>query len=62
MTIGADNLLKEYGSPLGVAEALLKGELNSFQQQYASEAIGSQIVLKAAALRLAMPVLEAEKP
>lgn len=51
MTIGAEDLLKTYGSPLGVAEALLKGELDALEQRYVSEVVGKTI-LEAAKARL----------
>ncbi len=51
-TIGAQKLCDEYGGPLYVAEALLRGKLDAFQQTFAGEAIGSSVVLEAAKIRI----------
>jgi hypothetical protein len=50
-TIGASELLESFGSPLGVAEALLRGDVPSHRQQYVSELV-SPIVLQAAHYRM----------
>ena len=52
-TIGAELLVKKYGSPLAVAEALLKGEVGSHEQKFVNEVV-SPIILQAAAIRLGL--------
>lgn len=52
MIIGAKELLEKYGSPLAVAEALLKGEISSYQQQFVSCVVDDQI-MEAAKFRIA---------
>jgi hypothetical protein len=51
MTNGAAGLLRKYQSPLGVAEALIKGELDSVEQMYVREIVGT-VVLEAARIRV----------
>jgi hypothetical protein len=50
-TIGAQDLLSKYGSPLGVAEALLLGKVRSWEQQFVREVVPS-IILETARIRL----------
>lgn len=38
-TIGAEELSAEFGGPLGVAEAVLEGRVNSFQQRFVWEVV-----------------------
>ena len=52
MTVGADNLLKEYGgSRIAVAEALLRNEIDSWRLQYVDELI-SPMIMEAAKFRV----------
>lgn len=52
MSIGADELLKEYkGNRLAVAEALLRGEIDYYRQQYVDELV-DLIILEAAKFRI----------
>ena len=53
MTIGGEELLKEYGSPLAVAEALLLGKIGSYRQQYVCDVVG-KTVMEAAKFRVEM--------
>ncbi|MHC4705017.1 MAG: hypothetical protein ACYTFQ_31090 [Planctomycetota bacterium] len=53
MTIGAEYLLKEYGSVLGVAKAYIQGEVDDLYQCHVSEICGRvDIAAAEAALRL----------
>ena len=52
-TVGAEDLLKKYGSPLGVARAILKDELSPHEQEFAKEASGYFFV-EVAVAQLAM--------
>lgn len=58
MRIGAQNLLEDFGSPLAVAEALLEGRLNSFQQQFVADLVSGPI-MEAARIRLERRIKEA---
>jgi hypothetical protein len=49
--IGSENLLKKHGSPLAIAEALIKGELDSYEQMFVSDVV-DKILLEAARIRL----------
>jgi|GEM_PF-4541898 len=52
MSIGANELLKDYkGNRLAVAEALLRGEINDFRQEYIDELV-DLIILEAAKFRV----------
>lgn len=44
MTLGADQLLRDHGGPLGVAEALLLGKLTSLEQQFVWEVVGKTLL------------------
>jgi len=59
-TIGGEDLLKKYGSPLAVAEALILGKLYSDEQRFASELV-SILTLEAARIRLEAKGLLNEK-
>ena len=50
-TIGSDQLLSKYGSPLAIAEALIEGRLESHEQGFVSDLV-SPIVLQAANMRI----------
>ncbi len=50
-SIGAEKLLEEHGSPIGVARALLEGRLNGSDQRYASEVVG-KTMLEAARIQI----------
>ena len=52
-SVGAELLMQKYGSQLAVAEALLKGDLESFEQKCVHEVV-SPIILQAAAIRLGL--------
>ncbi len=54
MRIGAADLLEKYGSPLKVAEAFLKGEIHSYNQQFVTDLV-DKITLDAAKWRLEHP-------
>ena len=47
MTIGAEELINKYGSPLGVAEAFLLGKIGSYEQTFVGEVV-SKLFLEAA--------------
>jgi hypothetical protein len=49
MTIGASDLLKEHGSPLGVAIALLEDRINSYRQQFVREIVPPVMIAAAEA-------------
>ena len=51
MKIGAENLLTEYGTALAVAEALIQGKLNSYQEQFVSDIV-TLVILEAAKFRI----------
>lgn len=51
MRIGAEHLLKQYGSPLAVAEAFLLGKVSAEMQQFVGDLVDDTI-LKAADMRL----------
>ncbi|HAU08040.1 MAG: hypothetical protein UW46_C0003G0037 [Candidatus Yanofskybacteria bacterium GW2011_GWF1_44_227] len=51
MIIGAADLLEKFGSPLAVAEALILGQLTSYEQDYVSELVG-KIIMDAAKFRV----------
>jgi hypothetical protein len=51
MRIGAENLITKFGSPLAVAEALIEGKVNSFEQQFVSDVV-DKIILEAARIRI----------
>lgn len=51
MTIGAEELIQEFGSPLGVAEAFILGKVKNYRQQHVSEVV-SNVTLEAARIRL----------
>ena len=50
-TIGADMLETKYGSALAVAEALLRNEIDSHEQEFVNEVV-SRIILEAAKFRV----------
>lgn len=50
-TIGAQELLEKYGTPTDVAVAMIKGELLSYEEGFASEVVG-KIHMMAAEARL----------
>ena len=52
MRIGAEDLLKKYKTGIRVAEALIMGRLRSYQEDFASEAIGGTFVFEAAKTRI----------
>jgi len=51
MTSGARDLVKKFGSNLAVAEAFILGELNAYEQVFASEVVDG-ITLQVAKIRL----------
>lgn len=51
MTLAAGRLLREYGSSLAVAEALLLGKLKSYEQEYVPELV-SKMIMEAAKFRV----------
>lgn len=51
MMIGSRDLLNKYGSELAVAEALLRGKLDSYDMRFVDEVV-SKVVLEAAKIRL----------
>ncbi len=54
MRVGATELLRKYGSPLRVAEALLQDRLNSFEQRFVADTVTPPI-LEAARIRVQQP-------
>lgn len=50
-SIGAVDLIEEYGSPLAVAEALLLGKVDSYHMRFVDEVV-SEVMIAAAKARL----------
>ena len=61
MRIGADELLKEFGGAMHVAEAMLLGEISDYRLTYVSDVV-STLILDAAKWRLEHPDLTTVKP
>lgn len=52
MMNGAVDLLEEFKSPLGIAEALLEGKVHSWKQEFMSHAGVDSLILQAAKIRI----------
>ncbi|MCK9458209.1 MAG: hypothetical protein M0R80_00910 [Proteobacteria bacterium] len=57
MRIGGRDLLNKYGTALAVAEALLRGELNSNEEQFVEDVV-SPTIMQAAVLRQSITVTQ----
>ncbi len=51
MRIGAEQLIETFGSPLGVAEALLENRINKWDQEFVKDIV-DHIILEAAKIRI----------
>ncbi|QQG45143.1 MAG: hypothetical protein HYW89_04055 [Candidatus Sungiibacteriota bacterium] len=51
MSIGAWGLLTKYGTPLKVAEAFLKGELNPMEEEHIEDIV-TPVILETAKFRI----------
>ncbi len=59
MRIGAEWLLEKYGTPLDVAEALIRGRLDSSEQEFVSDLV-SKVILDAARVRVELGLAKGE--
>lgn len=54
-TIGANDLMNKRGNPTDIAVAMIKGELGSYEESYASEVVG-RVHMMAAEARIKLEV------